>query len=271
MVGEIDRWKEYWKTKICDVGPNKVLIRGYPVQELIGNLSYAEVLYLILKGELPDEKTAKVFEATLLTVIDHGFLNAATPTARFVVSGNPSIIAGIAAGILSIGFWTGGAQQYTAEFINEAYNLMKKENLTMEETAKKVVEKYLKEKKRIPGFGHPLHNPDPRAEQLYRVAEKYGKVGEKLKLYKAIHAEFVKQTGKNIPINCDGMMGAILTELGFDPEIMNALAAVCMLPGIIAHAYEELKEGTPVRILPGIITTYIGKPERHLPEEKKKI
>ena len=74
--------------------------------------------------------------------------------------------------------------------------------------------------------------------------------------------------GKEIPINTDGMMAAVMAELGFDPLEMEALGVVSYLPGIIGHTIEELKSGQIVRIIPPIITEYTGPPERHLPEER---
>ena len=233
----------------------------------MGNLTFAEVLYLILKGELPSEEEGKLMEAVLFGIVDHGFLSSASPPARYVVSGNPDPIHGIVSGILSIGHFT-GSPRASGEMLREAYELMKSESLSVEETAKRIVERFMREKKRIPGLGHPLYKVDPRAARLRELAERYGKLGDYVKLMEAIHDEFVRVRGKEIPINTDGMMAAVMAELGFDPLEMEALGVVSYLPGIIGHTIEELKSGQIVRIIPPIITEYTGPPERHLPEER---
>nr|MDO8075761.1 citryl-CoA lyase [Candidatus Freyarchaeota archaeon] len=264
---DVGLWRGYFKTGITDLPSGKILIRGYPLDELMGNLTFAEVLYLILKGELPSKEEGKLMEAVLFGIVDHGFLSSASPPARYVVSGNPDPIHGIVSGILSIGHFT-GSPRASGEMPREAYELMKSEGLSVEETARRVVEKFRREKKRIPGLGHPLYKVDPRAARLRELAERYGKLGDYVKLMEAIHDEFVRVRGKEIPINTDGMMAAVMAELGFDPLEMEALGVVSNLPGIIGHTIEELKSGQIVRIIPPIITEYTGPPERHLPEER---
>ncbi len=266
---EVALWKGYFKTAITDLPPGKILIRGYPLDELMGNISFAEVLYLVLKGELPSREEGKLLDAVLFGIVDHGFLSSASPPARYVVSGNPDPIHGLVSGILSIGHFT-GSPRASGEMLKEAYKLMKDENLSVEETAKRVVERFRKEKRRIPGLGHPLYKVDPRAARLRQLAEKYGKLSEYVKLMEAIRDEFVRTSGKEIPVNTDGMMAAVMAELGFDPLEMELLGVVSYLPGIIGHTIEELKSGQIVRIIPPIITEYTGPPERHLPEERKK-
>ncbi|MGQ9723215.1 MAG: citryl-CoA lyase [Candidatus Jordarchaeum sp.] len=262
-------WKGYFKTGITDLPPGKILIRGYPLEELMGNISFAEVLYLILKGELPSKEEGKLMEAVLFGIVDHGFLSSASPPARYVVSGNPDPIHGIVSGVLSIGHFT-GSPRASGEMLKEAYQIMKSEKLSIGETAKRIITKFREKKKRIPGLGHPLYTIDPRAARLRELAERYGKLGEYVKLMEAIHDEFVKTRGKEIPINTDGMMAAVMAELGFDPLEMEALGVVSYLPGIIGHTIEELKTGQIVRIIPPVITQYTGPAERHLPKERIK-
>jgi citrate synthase len=263
-------YKRYFTTRISNVLPNKILIRGYPQQEIIGNLSFAEGFFLTIKGRLPKQNEKAMLEALLNALLDHGFIAASISGARYIASGNPQFIPAVAGGLLAAGANT-ISPQHSAEFINEAYNLMTGEKLTIEETAKKVVDKCLKEKRRIPGFGHPVHKDfDIRAVRLRELAEKYGLLGEKTKLYEAIHKEFLNQTRKKgIPINVDGMMAAIMNELGFDPLEMVAVAALAVLPGIMAHAIEEIKEGVPIRVIPDMISEYVGESERHIYSDKE--
>ena len=160
--------------------------------------------------------------------------------------------------------------QDSAEVINKYYDLMKKENLTLEETARRVVDDYLKAKKRIPGFGHPLHKEnDFRAASLRKVAQRLGIIGERTKLYEAIHGEFLRRSGKKgIPINVDGMMACIMNEMGFEPMEMIAVAVLSVLPGVMAHAIEEIKDWKGLRYPSYETTEYIGEPERNLPGER---
>lgn len=260
------RWQGYFRSAICDVKPNEIRIRGYRLEDLMGNYSYAEIVALVLKGELPGPKEAAVTDAILSSIISHGFVNSSEAVARYVAAGNPSPIAACAAGILGIGFYQAGAARYVAEFIHEARGRVEAEcGGRMEEGAVKVAEDCISRKRRIPGFGHPVHTADPRAVRLFELAQRHDCIGPQTQLYRAIHAAFVDLRGKDIVINADGAAGALLTDFGYDPLHMEVLMAISFLPGILASAVEEIKEGTPFRILPDPITQYAGVGPREIP------
>jgi len=147
--------------------------------------------------------------------------------------------------------------------------MQREQGLTREEVAKKIVDQYRKEKRRFPGFGHPsLRNGDYRAISLRKVAERSGILGEKTLLYEAVHAEFVRQTGRTgIPINVDGMMACLMMEMGLDPAAMAGIAMLSVMPGIIAHAVEEINNLGPLRYPDPETVEYTGEPERDLPRE----
>lgn len=270
-VGEVMKTKDvYLKTNIGVVKAGKILVRGYPLEELIGNLTYAGVLYLVLKGEIPKPREEKMMNAVLTGITDHFFINAAVPAARFVVTGNPAFpMAGVVAGMLSLGSVT-GSPQGTGEFVEKAYRFMKENHLSITEAADRIVGKMKEEKKRIPGFGHRIHpEGDIRAIRLRQLAKKYGFIGERTRLYEQINKRINETSnGKQIPINIDGMMGVILAELGIDPLYMAGIGAISFFPGIIAHVVEEIKEpeGNSIRRCFGVESKakYLGPAERHV-------
>ncbi len=257
-----------WSTEISDVGFHKINIRGYPLGEIIRNLTFTEVVYLTIRGELPSKNHARVLDAILCGIVDHGFFAPTGVATRVVASANPeNIIPGIMGGLLTVGSVTVSPQD-TAELILEACKIKEEQGLSKEETAEKIVEDARTKKKRIPGLGHPLHpTGDPRAIALEEVAKKNGVWSEKAEMYKAIHKIFVKRTGKELPINIDGMMGCVLTEMGFDPKEMAGIAALSYMPGIIAHAVEETREMVRLRAVDG---EYRGVPSRKLPREYRR-
>ena len=254
-----------WSTAISEVGFHKINIRGYALEEIIKNLTFSEVVYLTIRGELPSENHARVFDAVLCSIVDHGFFAPTGVATRVVASANPeNIIPGITAGLLTVGSVTVSPRD-TAELILEAWKISEEQGLSKEDTAEKIVEDARVNKRRIPGLGHPLHpTGDPRAMALEEVARKYGVWGEKSELYKTIHRLFVEKIGKEIPINIDGMMGCVLTEMGFEPREMAGIGALSYMPGIIAHAVEETRETIRLRAVDG---EYMGAPSRKLPPE----
>lgn len=265
----LSKWDGYFKSSICDVKPNEIRIRGYALQDLMGNFSYAEIVALTLKGELPGEGEAKVTDAILSSVISHGFIDSSEAIARLVAAGNPNPIAACAAGILGIGFYQAGATRYVAEFIEEGFSEVESGGGNLEEVAKLVAAESVAKRRRIPGFGHPVHTADPRAIRLFKMAEKYNVVGPRTEFYKAVHREFVRLRGKEIVINADGAVGALLADFGYDPLHMEVLVAISFLPGILASAMEEIKDGIPFRILPDVIAKYTGVGPRDIPVERK--
>ena len=266
--------KEQLKTEVGNVEAGKILIRGYHLQDLIGRVSYAGMLFLVLKGELPTQNQEKMMNAILTGITDHFFVNAAVPAARFVATGNPgSIVSGVAAGILSLGPVT-GSPQASGEFVEESYRFMKENNLTIEEAASQIARSCKEKGKRIPGFGHRAHpQGDIRAIKLRELAEKYQIVGDKIRLYEAINRKMVELSmGKLLPINIDGMMGVILCEMGIDPLYMSGIGAISFLPGILAHVVEEIRtpERASIRRLFNnfMDAKYTGPAERKLPADR---
>lgn len=71
-------------------------------------------------------------------------------------------------------------------------------------------------------------------------------------------------TNRQFPINVDGAMGMVLSELGFAPKEMPGIASMSFLPGMIAHAVEETSGKIKLRVIDG---KYTGEPERGLPHE----
>ena len=90
-----------WQTKVSRVMEGKVLIRGYSHEKLIGDYSYAEGVFLTLRGELPTRREGRMMDAMLMSLLDHGFVAASVLAARYAASGNPQLVPGTAAGLLT--------------------------------------------------------------------------------------------------------------------------------------------------------------------------
>ena len=81
-----------WKTSITRIEPNKIVTRGFPQEDLIGNISFPEMVYLLIKGELPSENESKMFEAVLVSFCDHGVTPPSTQVARLMASVKASTV-----------------------------------------------------------------------------------------------------------------------------------------------------------------------------------
>jgi citrate synthase len=253
-----------YESAITDLGYHKISIRGYALEEIIRKLTFTETVFLTIRGELPSKAQARVMDAVLCGIVDHGLFAPTSLAARVIASAAPaSIMPAVAGGMLTVGAVTVSPQD-TAEVIFEALRKVEEEGMSREESAKKLVAEYRAAKKMFPGLGHPLHpTGDPRAIAIKAVAVENGLWGDKSDMYELVARTFNQSIGRQLPINIDGMMGCVLTELGFAPKEMAGIAALSFMPGIIAHAVEEAGEKTKLRVAD---CTYTGVPERKLPD-----
>jgi citrate synthase len=260
-------WDGYWTTKVGWASPGKILVRGYRAEELIRRLTFAETTYLVIRGELPTRAQARALDAVLRAGLDQAFINSAVPPARFAASAAPEApAAAIAAGVIAFGSVTGSPGQ-CAEMLVAASQAMTGEGLTTREAARRTVERYRKEGRKIPGLGHPLHKGgEPRARALREVAVRLGAWRERGRLLDAIEREAARNLGRSLPVNLAGAAGAVLLEIGFEPLEMVGVAILGYLPALVAHTVEEIREGVPLRIIPEALgARYAGPAERSLP------
>lgn len=242
-----------WKTSISHVTQNKEIIRGYDLKELIHKKSFVEVIYLVLKGELPGEKEIKMLNALFTACIDHGIGVSSAMTARMVVSTGNSLHTALSAGILAMGRLHGSAIEDAAKFFQENVD---------ESDVKNLVKKFKEQKIRLPGFGHKILSHDPRSEALFEIAKETGFYKKHCEFALTVKEELNKISSKKLPLNVDGAMGAIISDMGFDWRIAKGFFIIGRVPGLVAHIYEEMVSDTGLRRLSEEDTEYIG------PEEK---
>jgi citryl-CoA lyase len=235
-----------WVSPVSTVKDNEILIRGYEIGELIDQATYSDSIYLVLKGELPNAQQSDVFRACLSSILDYA-MGPAPFSARVVASANPQLGPAMAAGILAQGKYAVSPQD-AGEFIEEAFALYEELNISFDELAQNIVTRYREQKKRIPGIGHPTNlGVDPRAQKLEEVLKRNGLWNERSEIFSKIQSTWNEVTGKNLVVNVDGMLAIALAEIGIEPIEMGGIAALSMLPGIIANSVYEIKHGTPIR------------------------
>jgi citryl-CoA lyase len=242
---------KYWSTSISKISPERVVVRGYDLEDLIG-IPFGAATFLLMRGRLPSPNEARVVDALLTAVLDYGLEKAGTVAARAIVSSNPDMQAGLAGAVLAAGEHS-LAPEGAAQFIADQHEAWKDSGLGMEEFAEQVVSEFSARRARIPGFGHPVfRGTDPRAEKLRAIAVSEGLWGEPAQLYECIHRAFVRNPKvAHFPINDVGVLAAVAVAMGFTPKETTALAVVGTLPGIAAHVTEEITTGKLVRrVLP---------------------
>jgi len=252
--------EEKWKTAISKIGRGEIRVRGYDIAQMMEKLTFAQAVFLILKGELPNQAQSKIMEAILVSSIDHGATPPSALATRTVISGGNPINASIAGGILAIGDSHGGAIEQCAKKLQQAI----KEGADLGHKAREIVKHLVEQDKKMPGFGHRIHKVDPRATKLFQLSNKFGISGEHTKLILAIQKELAQQTGKEIPINVDGAIAAVISDMGFDWKLGKGFFIISRTPGLLAHAYEELTREKLMRNLGNTDPEYDGTGEREI-------
>lgn len=254
-----------WKTAITQIEPNRILVRGYRLDELMGQASFGQMVYLLLKGELPSPQVGRLMEAILVSSVDHGVTPPSTLAAITAASTGAPVNAALAAGILSINRHHGGAIEDCMKTIGRVKETMAGSGLNVDQAARVVTADLRAAKKRLPGLGHRLHTDDPRTRRLFALAEEWGLAGEAVTILRALEAEVAGSTGKALPINVDGAIASLLLDLGFDPALGNAFFIMARLPGLLAHIEEEYTRQKPMRTISPKEYEYDGPARRPLP------
>lgn len=246
-----DNYSHRIKTSISRVETDKIVTRGYNQRDLIEKIRYADMVFLLLKGRLPTIKESKVFNHVLVSFCDHGVTPPSTQTARLVTSSGSPLNSAVAGALLSFGHKHAGAIEKTMELyqskISSAYITEDSDidNKQIAALAIDIYNEYVLKDRKVPGFGHRYHNVDPRADKLMELVINEGFVGPHIKL--ALAVEDLLYQKKQIRLNVDGANAAILSDLGFTPELGLGVFMIGRVPGIIAHAYEERTEGEEFR------------------------
>jgi citrate synthase len=260
-----------WRTAITQIAPNTILIRGYPVDELMGRLSFAEAVYLILRGELPTPSIGKLFGAALVSSLDHGVTPPSTLAARHVATTGAPLRACVAAGVLGFGIYHGGDIETCMRFLQGGLARVR-EGASYPEAASAAVRPFLSADKHPPGFGHRIHTSDPRATRLLQMAHELELDGEHVQLIRTIERFLAGRPDADrmpLPLNVDGAIAAVCGDMGFEPELANALFMIARIPGLVAHANEERARQRPMRQINPQESLYDGPQPRRLPETRK--
>ena len=246
-------------TEISTFDEKGIYVRGKSlVDDLIGEVTFTEMIYLQIMGQMPTKGQTKILDACLVTLVEHGILAAVG--ARMVYMGSPDFIQGaVAAGIMSMGNQFGGVMENVGEILEEIIASPD----GMDQAATDVVARITSEGKLIPGMGHPHHRPDdPRSPKLFAVAEAQKVPGKHIAAMRALAAATDAAKGRHVTINATAAIAACLGEIGIPWRIMRGFAVISRAPGIVGHIVEE--QQNPAAYYIGMTSQeqipYTGKP-----------
>ena len=262
---------EKWRTGLTSIEPNKILLRGYALDEVMGRLTFGEAIYLLLMGECPTPGIGRLMEAMLVSFIDHGATPPSTLAARNTATTGAPLRACVAAGVLGFGRYHGGDIESCMQFLDAGLDLVRRGS-SYRDAAEEIVNRWAETGEAIPGFGHRFHTRDPRAARLFQMALELEVEGSHIQMIRAV--EMLLHTRHRpeeppLPINIDGAIAAVCSDLGMPPAAADALFIISRVPGIAAHAQEERERQQPMRQIDPKDHLYDGPSERRLPERRK--
>ena len=249
---------DFWKTSISRVRAGEILVRGYPIEQLMQRCSFGDVVYLLLRGELPAGNEGKMVEAILVSCCEHSLASPSVDAARFVASCGVPLQTAVAAGVSAIGEVHGGAM--------EACAITLREGVAAGTGAESIVQQMRASGNRMPGFGHPVHRQqDPRVLTLLEMATHWNIADAHAALARELEESLERTLGRRLPMNVDGVIAALLCDMGIDPALGRTFFIVGRATGYAAHAHEQMTAERPFKAAGIDEITYTGPEKRNVP------
>mgnify|MGYP001197283533 FL=1 len=248
---------DWWSTSIIDIRPGVINTRGIPIQELIGKVSFPQMIWLMLRGDLPSEEQARLLEASLVAAVDHGPQAPSIAIARMSVTCGLPLNGAMASAINVLDDVHGGAGEQCLGLYQSILQLLPAgdhavTDSDLERAADQGLDAFIAEHgKIIPGFGHRFHPIDPRVAPLLGMVNEAARQGHVKGTYasiaRAVERALHRRTGKALPMNIDGVTAAVYGELGFGPALARGIFILSRSVGILAHAWEQSQQGHRIK------------------------
>ncbi len=245
MTNDVSDW---WSTEIIDMKPGQIRMRGTPIENLIGAITFPQMIWLMTRGDLPTKAQAELLEAALVAAVDHGPQAPSIAAARMAVTCGLGLNGAMASAVNMLDDVHGGAGEQAVEL----YTMIREDTAKgtdLNAATAHMIDRWQSERTRfIPGFGHRFHKPeDPRAPRLLDLVDKAATAGTVdggyAKIGRAIQTTLNARRGKPVPMNIDGATAVIYAELGFAGPLARGLFCLSRSVGIIAHAWEQMNQG----------------------------
>ena len=263
---------QWWSTDIIDMKPGVIRFRGFPIEQLIGRVSFPQMIWLMLKGDLPTAEQAALLEAALVSAVDHGPQAPSIAIGRMAVTCGLPLNGAMASAVNVLDDIHGGAGEQCMELyadIARRIGTGTAHDAAIEAGLDAFIEAHGKV---IPGFGHRFHPIDPRSPRLLALidaARSRGVVsGRFADIGRGVEALMERRKGRKIPMNIDGATAVIYSELGFAPALGRGIFILSRSVGILAHAWEQTQQGGRIKgpMPPGIAYNYKGVAPRDFAE-----
>jgi citrate synthase len=228
------------RTAISTSDEHSITVRGEDLcRDLIGRISFTDYFSLLVTGTRPTPADAKVLDATLVAIAEHGMVPS-VQASRMTYAAAPDALQGaVAAGILGCGSVILGASETAGRLFAEIDDLAGAGG-DLRATAKAVVARWHAAGHAIPGYGHPLHKGrDPRVARLFAVAQEAGTSLRFVEIADMVEGVIPQIVGKDLRLNVSAAIPAVLLGTNFPLRALRGVPILARAAGLIAHLAEE--------------------------------
>lgn len=247
-----------WVTRITDTAPNRIAVRGKRIDTLMGALDFGSVMYFSQTGRVPEPEVARLLEAVLVSGIDQGPEPPSAMTARLITTTGGGLNAALAAGILAQNEHHKGNIERIMRLLKKGVGDAEWMGLGFAESSELLVRDLETKDIWVAGFGHPIHDDDPRVRRLFDLATEAGKCGKYVEFAQAMSTSLSSIYGEKFKVNLDGAVAAVLLELGVPEVYGNVWTIAARLPGLGLHAIEEAETQKRMRTILPDTSVYAG-------------
>ena len=231
--------QSYISTSICQEVPadgnpfvaEKRFVHGYDLQQLAAKKDWIDCLYLLFKGDFPNDIDKKLFNMIFVGLIHIGTRHPAT---------RASMVAGISKTntehLLPIGLIALGGNKGGAIEVSESYDFIEKSWKLSPELVAKESLKNCVNTKLVAGFGNAYGDKDPIIEEL---ASQILSLKPNSSIFKWCSTFVNKISEQHFGWMVPGLFAAVLLELGIGKREAIGLFQLACAPGIFAQAVEQ--------------------------------
>jgi citrate synthase len=220
---------------------DSVTVRGLDLcRDVIGKMDFTSYFWLLVTGREATSVQKLFADATLASIAEHGLVPSVVAARMTHAAAPEAFQAAVAAGLLGCGSVVLGSSEVTGRFLAELAQSMEDEGLSADAAVERGIQRLRAQKRRVPGFGHPLHSAaDPRAERLLALADEHGVAGRHVSLLRTIHRRLPDLLGKGLPVNVNGAIPAVMLDVGFPLAALKGIALLARTASLIGHLQEE--------------------------------
>ncbi len=231
----------------------------------LGGLSnFTQVIGQVITGKAVDLDIARMLEAMIVASVDHGVTPPSAQATIIASSTRAAYEVAVANGVSAITDVHGGAGAKAAQFFSECVSRSADQRIDLEKATTEVMSEYVRGGRRIEGMGHRIHTNDPRRDVLWRLAADTGIAARNVAVSKIVSKVIKQVRGMDLPVNVDGVIGAIVADMSLAPSLAKALFIWGRVAGLSAHYFEEIASQPKMRRINFAQAVYKGVPYREI-------